>query len=468
MSKIRIVLELPGRTTHRPVKVESTKPIGELASSLASQLGYPLRDHLARPIPYSLFSVPEGVPLPHDQSMADLQLVVGVHLLLDSAAARYATVPIELSRMHPVVPSPVPPRRWSRRSLLFTGSLLVGFSLTGLGAGSAAALAQRFFSSRETANAPHVPRRSTSKMLQSGLVFSTHRNTVRSVAWSPDGATLASGGDDSFAFVWRPDGTVQQRIAHPAPVLSLAWSPESQRIVTCAGNQVAFFHALTGAPLARSTHRHAANVSSVAWTPHNQMQVVSGGMDKRAVVWETTTYQAQVTFTRHDTPIEAVSWGADGQTVASSSQGGAVRVWDAETALETHGFYQDAPLPMRSCAFAPSGTTLAVGGNDGVTRVWNGFLCQQQEGPMCQDIPLRLTSSNKPVRSLAWSPNGRYLASGDDGGSFTIWCLTQRQTPLFTITIAAGNAIHSLAWSPGSDQLATASGNTVILWKLAT
>src|SRR5207245_2740339 len=117
---------------------------------------------------------------------------------------------------------------------------------------------------------------------------------------------------------------------------------------------------------------------------------------------ETTHYQPQAVFLKHDTPINAVSWGSDGQTVASASQGGAVRVWNATTAQEVHGFFQDAQLPMRSCAFAPVGATLIIGGDDGVIRSWNGFVCGQQsmsdEGLKCQDSPQRLGTSNTPVR----------------------------------------------------------------------
>jgi WD40 repeat protein len=280
---------------------------------------------------------------------------------------------------------------------------------------------------------------------------------------------LASGADDAQILVWSPDGKIQQRIPHPAPVQSLSWSPESQRVVTGSANQITFLTALTGAILARST-RHTSTVTSVQWTVNNQMQVVSGSLDERAIVWETTHYQPQAVFAGHDAPILAVSWGSDGQTVASASQGGAVRLWNAETIRELHGFYQDAQAPMRACAFAPTGTTLAVGGNDGVIRLWNGFVCQQQvtnnEGVMCQDIPTRLHASHQPIRALSWSPDGHYLASGSDDGSFSVWNPDQGHQPLFSITVQPGTAVHSIAWSPDGKQLATASGTSVILWSL--
>jgi WD40 repeat protein len=253
-------------------------------------------------------------------------------------------------------------------------------------------------------------------------------------------------------------------------VSALAWSPESERLVTGTVNQVTFFTALTGMVLARSTHDHTATVTGLAWTAHNQQQVVSGALDRRALVWQTTQYQRQTVFTGHTTPIESVTWAVDGQTIASSSRGGVVRVWNAESGQEVHLSYQDAGLPMRAAAFAPSGMLLAVGGDDGVIRLWNGGTCQKtgagNEGPLCLDRPQRLQSSRSPIRCLAWSPVARYLAAGLDDGTCSVWDPAQGNQPLFTLQVQPDTAVHSLTWSPDGQHLATASGKTVVVWNL--
>jgi WD40 repeat protein len=314
---------------------------------------------------------------------------------------------------------------------------------------------------------PMIPTR-----LKQGITFTGHQQIVRSVAWSPDGMTLASGADDAQLLLWGTDGAVRQRVAHPASIHALAWSPDSQKLVTGSNNQVLFLNVQTGAPLFRSTHRHRAAVSSLAWTAHNQdLQVVSGGVDNRAIVWNTTKYGSQTIFMRHTAPIESVSWAMDGQTVASSSQGGVVRVWNAMSGQEVHPFYLDANnVAMRVLAFSPVNTTLAVGGDDGVVRFWNAPTCQQQTlvngAQQCVDVPQRIQVSRSAIRSLAWSPDGKFLAIGSSDGVLSIWQATQYQKPLLTMTIQQNTPVHSITWAPKSDQIAVSAGNQVTLWSL--
>ena len=198
------------------------------------------------------------------------------------------------------------------------------------------------------------------------------------------------------------------------------------------------------------------------------MQAVSAGQDNRAIVWNTNDYQRQATFQRHTTPVLAVSWSADGQFVASGTQGGIIRVWQGNNAQEIHSGY-DIKVSVRTLAFAPTGTQLAVGGNDGVVRIWNGLNCQQQANAtienQCIDTPMMLQASNTAVRSLAWSPDGRFLAVGTGDGKVTVWYPSQnQQKPI--VTAKQNNIVHALTWSPKGDQLASASDTTVTIWKL--
>ncbi len=387
----------------------------------------------------------------------------------------YSSMPESDARNTSVPLRAVRKRSWSRRAFLSLGSA----ALVAGGAGLGYAAYHTWMNGglkvprvAKTASPPSVQKVPAKPVLPTMakplFTFTLHQQIVRAISWSPDGTMLTSGADDAQVFIWSMNGTVRQHIQHPAAVRAAVWSPDGQQLVTGAGNQVTFFHPLTGAILARSTNQHVGTVTSLAWTAHNQMQVVSGATDMRAVVWSSSNHQPGITFLRHTTPIDAVTWAADGQTVASSSQGGVVRIWNAENGQELHPLYLDAQIPMRAIAFAPAGAQLAVGGDDGMVRLWHGLTCQQpvMGNPIdhCADVPMRLPASKQAIRAVAWSPDARLLAIGGNDGMFSIWYPAQSQKPLLTVQQNA--AIHSITWMPNGTHIATAEGNTVTIWGL--
>jgi len=319
--------------------------------------------------------------------------------------------------------------------------------------------------SASTTTTPTLPARS-----ETLLSFTQHQQPVLAVTWSPSNQYLASGANDGSLLIWNTQGQVQASSPQAAPVAALAASPDGQQIAAGAGNQLLFLAAASGTTLANLQLAPQAILSSVAWSPQQPARLVSGELNNRAIVWDAANNRVQTVFTQHTAPVEAVSWASDGQTVASSSQGGVVRVWNGGSGEELHGLYLDAQIPMRALAFAPGGGgQLAVGGDDGVLRLWNGLACQQQKlgvfGLQCVDMPLRLQGHMQAVRALGWSPDARLLASGGDDGQLIIWYPAQSAAPVLKVPHNA--PVVALAWSPTGNEIATAAGNIVTIWRLS-
>lgn len=508
MQKLEVFIEENISGTIRPVEVVANATVAALVPALVEELQLPQIDVRGKQLVYMLRHAADGTVLPDEATLQASGVAQGEHLALDSyvieaAATKLATeAPAQYSVEDPQFHSSptiadfsalpalgasstvnVPQKRkkgrsWTRRAFLSLGVVAIGAS--GLGLGYAAykgKLAGLLHFTQQSAM-PQTTKQTINVAKQQVFVpttatttfsFKQHQQIVRSVAWSPDGMTVASGADDTQLYIWGMNGTVRLKEQFPASVRALAWSPDGQRLVLGATNQVIFLNTARGTLLARSTHRHIAPVTSLAWTGHNLMQVVSGAMDNRAIVWDTTTYHAQQTFTRHTTAVEVVSWASDGQTIATSSHGGVIRVWNSANAQEVHGYYLDAQVPMRALAFAPTGMQLAAGGDDGIIRIWNGITCQQQMtdgfGMRCLDTPQRFHLSNSALRTLAWSPDGRFLASGGNDGLLAIWYPAQHQQPL--LTAQQNGSIHSICWSPDGTQLAVAANNVVNIVRLS-
>lgn len=499
MQKLEVLIEENVSGSVRSVEVVASAPVGALVPALVEELQLPQMDAQGKPLIYALRHAAAGTVLPDTATLLASGVAPGERLTLDSYVATgsvptqnvadpqfYASQTMADFRALPTfdtnaitnVPATTKRGRTTRRAFLLAGVGLL--SSGGLALGYAAYKGKLNglvkFPQKATVP-PQQPARTQAPKVQPMVptkvtpvfTFTQHTQIVRSVSWSANGALLASGGDDSQLYIWGTTGNVQRKIAFPAAARAVAWAADSQRLVVGATNQIVFVNAMNGKILARSTRRHTAMVNSAAWTARNKMQVISGAADNRAIIWNTDTYRAQFTFMRHTTPVEAVSWAPDGQTVATATQAGIIRVWNSINGQDVHGYYLDAPVLMRALAFAPAGMQLAAGGDDGIIRIWNGLTCQQQGagrfGNQCMDTPQRLQSSKQAVRAVAWSPDARLLATGGNDGMLTLWYPAQGQQPLFKA--AQNGAIHSIVWSPDGRQLAVAAGNVVSIVQLA-
>ncbi len=505
MQTVQILIEENAYGGVRPMEVAATAPISALVPAIVEELKLPQTDLFGHKLVYTLRYPSGGPVLPGNKSLVASGIDPGAKLALDSYVMEGSVATLfpgerahaqpafyssqtmadlesfpelgkDTSAAFPAVGRKKKNRRWTRRAFLILGGAAIGAGSLGFGYAAYRSLATKFTLQSTMMHAPImavktqpvVPQQTVPAKAISILVFSQHQQTVRSVTWSPDGNMLASGANDAQLLVWGLNGKVQVHKAQAGAVRALAWSPDGQQLAVGAANQVLFLNPLTGTMLAQSVKTHTAAVTTLAWSPRQPLRVVSGGLDKQAVVWNTITYTPQTIFTGHTTTIESASWASDGHTIGSSSHGGVVRVWNAENGQQVHGFFMDVQLPMRAVSFASIGGQLAVGGDDGIVRLWNGLVCQQQVqvdfGTQCLDVPQRLHAHTGRVRALAWSPDARFLATGGDDGILAIWYPGQRQIPL--LKVKHDGPVLALAWSSSGKQVATGAGSTVTIWGL--
>jgi WD40 repeat protein len=113
----------------------------------------------------------------------------------------------------------------------------------------------------------------------------------------------------------------------------------------------------------------------------------------------------------HPGPVNAVAFPPDGQTLASASDDGTVRLWDPATGAKKRVLESYAGW-VKAVAFSPDGQTLASASNDGTVRLWD---------PAIGTEKLVLEGHTDWVHAVAFSPDGQTLASASEDGTVRLW-----------------------------------------------
>jgi WD40 repeat protein len=291
-----------------------------------------------------------------------------------------------------------------------------------------------------------------------------HKEYVKSVAYSPDGQCVVSGSGDKTVRIWSAatGEPMHVLVGHSKTVASVAYSPDGQYIASGSHDEtVRMWDAATGKSL-NVFEGHSGSVNSVACSPDGQC-IVSGSCDKTLRTWSTAMSKLLYVSEGHSGSINSVACSSCGQRIVSGSCDKTVRVWEAATGKPLH-ILKGHSESVSSVAYSPDGQRIVFGSADQIVRVWNTKMDESLHTFYTgYDSP---GASTKGVNSVTYSPNGQSIMLGS-GGHVQVWDPTTSE-PMHAL-VGHSESVTSVAYSPGGQYIASGSfDKTIRVWNPAT
>ena len=280
-----------------------------------------------------------------------------------------------------------------------------------------------------------------------------HMGSVSSVAFSPDGKTLASGSYDLTVKLW--DLATSQNTATLEghwQVSSVAFSPNGKTLASGSWDYTVKLWDIATSTNISTLEGHTDQVNSVSFAPDGKI-IASGSNDRTVKLWDVTT-KREIADLKHTENVGSVSFSPDG-TILASAQGRAIKLWDVS---QSTGIATIAHTDwITSVSFSPDGKTLASGSNDKTIRMWDVLTGQ---------YIATLSGHADWISAVSFSPDGTTLASGSNDKTIRMWDVSTGRN-ILTLS-GHTEVITSVSFSPDGTTIASgALDNKVTLWDVS-
>jgi WD40 repeat protein len=318
---------------------------------------------------------------------------------------------------------------------------------------------------------------STNRLAATFVPQPNHTTRAYSVAFSRDGKILASASWDGTIKLWdtRSGRELRTLAGHGWGVYKAVFSPDGKQLASASRDgTVKIWDVATGANK-RTLVADSLAVKSVAWSPDGKV-LASSGNEGVVKLWDAASGK-ELRMLKHawrDGQVgltSCVLFSPDGKTLAARNWDGTVSLFEVSTGRESHSLAVVDPIATEKIAFSHDGRLIAAADEGTKVKFWDvasGQLVRTLVSPPAAGVTIQIVS-------LTFSPDGRILATGeariDDArreyyGVVKLWDL--RAARVNHEAVAHAMEPDSLAFSPDGRLLATSGADGgVKLWDAA-
>ena len=291
---------------------------------------------------------------------------------------------------------------------------------------------------------------------------SSLRRLESSVAFSPDGRTLAAGGSGGSIRLWdlrtrRPIGALE---GHADDVTTVTFSPDGRLLASASfDGTVRLWNVRSHRQLGGPLERGFSAAYGLAFSPDGRLLAVAGpaGPGRSVRLWDTRT-RRQFALVGGGNAANGVAFSPDGRWLVAAGADGAVRVWDVRRSGALRRTLRGPRGSIFTSVAVSRAGVVAASTGDGEAWLW------RLPGGTAIGTPLQADSNT--IRTLAFSPDGGTLATG--GSVVRLWGVATHHELGAPLTELRATSYHGVSVSPTGTLAALDQDGSVRLWSLAS